>query len=208
MSTSEGANGSTKPVDSTKPVNSDSPYYLHPSDNPGTVFVSCPLNGDNYPTWKRAMQNALNAKNKMGFVDGSITKPIDNSPDVHSWVKCNSMVISWIFNALSRDLHDSVAYADTAREIWVDLEERFSQGNAPRVHQLKRDLSLLNQGNLSVAAYYTKLKPLWDELQLYEMVPSCTCGAAKAYGATRETEKVHQFLMGLNDNFNTIRSKS
>lgn len=74
------------------------------------------------------------------------------------------MVISWIVNALSRGLHESVAYAETAREIWVDLEERFSQGNAPRVHQLKRELSLLLQGNLSVVTYYTKFKALYDEL--------------------------------------------
>ena len=51
------------------------------------------------------------------------------------------MVISWLFNAITKDLHDSVAYADTAHEIWMDLEERFLQDNAPRVHQLKHDLS-------------------------------------------------------------------
>ena len=53
----------------------DSPYYLHPSDNSRMVFVSTILNGDNYPIWKRAMQNTLNDKNKIGFVDESISKP-------------------------------------------------------------------------------------------------------------------------------------
>uniref|UniRef100_A0A2N9GLS4 Retrotransposon Copia-like N-terminal domain-containing protein n=1 Tax=Fagus sylvatica TaxID=28930 RepID=A0A2N9GLS4_FAGSY len=109
------------------------------------MFISAPLNEENYATWGRAMLNALNAKNKTSFVDGALCKPDENSPDVHAWVKCNSMVISWLINSLTRDLHESVAYADTAREIWIDLEERFSQGNAPRIHELKRDLSLLLQ---------------------------------------------------------------
>ncbi|OMO70989.1 hypothetical protein CCACVL1_18525 [Corchorus capsularis] len=67
-----------------------------------------------------------------------------------------------------KDVTSNVAYYETAREIWVDLEERFSQGNAPQVQQLKRELALTDQGKDSVAVYYTKLKSLWDELQLYE----------------------------------------
>ena len=73
-------------------------------------------------------------------------------------------MISWHINSLTCDLHESVTYADTTREIWIDLKERFSQGNVPRIHELKRDLSLLLQGNLSVVQYYKKFKALWDEL--------------------------------------------
>ena len=67
------------------------------------------------------------------------------------------MVISWLFNSLVPDLHDSVAYADIAQGMWADLEERFYQGNAPRVHKLKHDLALMRQDFLSVATYYTKV---------------------------------------------------
>ncbi|OMO65653.1 hypothetical protein CCACVL1_21443 [Corchorus capsularis] len=183
-----------------------SPYLLQPSDHPGAILVSCPLNGDNYPTWARAMTNALRARNKYGFVDGSLAKPEATSPDVSTWEKCNSMVISWIFNSLSSDLHNSVAYVDTAREMWLDLEERFSQGNAPRINQLKRDLALTFQINMSVAAYYTKLKGIWDELQTYSTIPPCTCGAAKELLLEREREKVHQFIMGLDDSFRSVSS--
>jgi hypothetical protein len=190
-----------------KPIDTNSPFYLHSFDNPGTMFVFAPLNEENYTTWRRAMLNALNAKNKTSFVDGTLCKPDENSPDVHAWVKCNSMVISWLINSLTRDLHESVAYADTVREIWIDLEERFSQGNAPRIHELKRDLSLLLQGNLSVVQYYTKFKALWDELQIYDVVPKCTCGAGKSFIDAREKERVHQFMLGLNDHFSTIRSQ-
>jgi hypothetical protein len=38
-------------------------------------LISKPLNGDNYFIWKRAMTLALNFKNKLGFINGSIKAP-------------------------------------------------------------------------------------------------------------------------------------
>ncbi len=100
-----------------------SPYFLQSSNNPEMILVSCPLNRDNYLTWRQAMINALRSKNKLGLVDGSITRPQSSSPDGAAWLKCNSMVISWLFNSLVPNLYDNVAYADTAQEMWADLEE-------------------------------------------------------------------------------------
>ncbi|GMY33331.1 UBN2_3 domain-containing protein [Fagus crenata] len=117
------------------------------------------------------------------------------------------MVISWLFNSLVPDLHDNVAYADTAQEMWADLEERFCQGNAPRVHELKRDLALMRQDRLSIAAYYTKMKGIWDTLSNYSTIPQCTCGIAKEFILERDKEKAHQFLMGLTDAFHMVRSQ-
>ena len=66
-----------------------SPYYLHSLDHPGGLLVSTPLTGDNYPTWSRAMKIALNAKNKLGFVNGSLKEPEANSKEHHTWDRCS-----------------------------------------------------------------------------------------------------------------------
>ena len=55
------------------------PFFTHHSDNPGLILVSKPLNGDNYFGWKRAMVQALNSKNKLGFVNGSIKVPSEET---------------------------------------------------------------------------------------------------------------------------------
>ncbi|RVW83463.1 hypothetical protein CK203_051726 [Vitis vinifera] len=48
---------------------------------------------------------------------------------------------------------------------------------------------------------------MWDELNQYIKIPECTCGAAQAIMKSREDEKAHQFLMGLDDTtFGTVRS--
>lgn len=137
------------------------------------------------------MSNALRAKTKVGFVDGSSSKPSPTSPDAAAWEKCGSMVISWIFISLSKEFHESVVYAETAYDMWNDLRDKFLQDNAPRVHQIRRALSLLQQVGLSIAAYCTKFKSLCDELGTYSSVPICTCGAPQEFIPELEKERVH-----------------
>ena len=55
--------------------NPTNPYYLHPNENPSLVLTSCLLTRNNYYTWSRSMRMALILKNKLKFVDGSITVP-------------------------------------------------------------------------------------------------------------------------------------
>ncbi|WKA05692.1 hypothetical protein VitviT2T_023641 [Vitis vinifera] len=149
------------PTDFSK-ADLSNPYFTHHSDHPGLVLISKSLNGDNYLAWKRAMILALNSKNKLGFVNGSIKAPSE----------------------------------EIDPEVWEDLCERFSQSNAPRIFEIQRDIACLRQEQLSVSAYYTKLKGLWDELASYN---------AAAHGAQQDQQKLMQFLMGLNESYSAIR---
>ncbi|XP_059437683.1 uncharacterized protein LOC132170643 [Corylus avellana] len=72
-----------------------------------------------------------------------------------------------------------VIYCNLARDIWLDLKERFSQVNGPRMFQLEQDISTLVQGTMPIATYFTKLKGLWDELSTIQPNAPCTCGALK-----------------------------
>jgi len=58
-----------------------SPFYLHPGENPSLVPVSNVLNDTNYVSWRRNMQHALLSKNKLKFVNGSITTPLPTDPN-------------------------------------------------------------------------------------------------------------------------------
>ena len=121
------------------------PYFTHHSDHPGLILVSKSLNGDNYSGWKRAMTLALNSKNKLGFVNRSIEIPSEKTdPEGYAtWSRCNDMVHSWIINTLNPEIADSVIYYPTAYEVWEDLQERFSQSNAPRIFEIQRDIVYL-----------------------------------------------------------------
>ena len=84
--------------------NSSSPYFLSNSDNPDVSLVVQHLTEENYSTWSRAVLIALDAKTKIGFIDGSIPKPqsIDH-PCYATWCKCNSTILTWLFNSISKD---------------------------------------------------------------------------------------------------------
>lgn len=157
MSTNN-SNVSSGPSSHASNDNYNNPFYLHPSDNLGNVLVSSLLNGDNYHTWSRAMQMALTAKNKLWFVDGSVKQPDTSSPNHGSWSHCTMMVLSWLFNAISKDLRDSIIYSNIAAALWTDLHEHFSQMNATKVYRIRCDIINHCQAQLSVSAYHTKLK--------------------------------------------------
>ncbi|KAL0458381.1 UNVERIFIED_CONTAM: hypothetical protein Slati_0465300 [Sesamum latifolium] len=94
------------------------PYRLKTYDNPGTILVTELLTTENYSTWTRSMRRALRAKNKLGFIDGTITKPNVTNPLFVLWERCNDMIVSWIQNSISPQLKTSIIFVDDASEIW------------------------------------------------------------------------------------------
>jgi gag-polypeptide of LTR copia-type len=74
--------------------NPSSPYFIHHSDSPGITLVSQPLTENNYPAWSRAIKIALSAKNKLGFIIGTVSELDSESAEYPAWERCNTMVLS------------------------------------------------------------------------------------------------------------------
>nr|GMD32850.1 Integrase, catalytic core [Ipomoea batatas] len=158
------------------------------------------------------MRDALFAKNKMSFVDGTLIMPTPDSPYLQQWMRCNAMVKGWLKSAMDKDIRGSVRFAITARDIWRDLEERFGKESAPRAFEIRRAVTLLRQDKATVSTYYTKLKSLWDEMNCTAPLPMCNCqgckcNLSKKYAELHEKEQLYDFLMGLDEEFNTVKSQ-
>ncbi|VFQ68379.1 unnamed protein product [Cuscuta campestris] len=186
-------------------IHPSDPLYLHPSDHPGLILISTKFEGEGFGSWQKSIKIALSAKNKLDFVYGRIEKPNNDPARLSAWQRCNDMVTSWILNVLSKAIGDSVLYADTVVDLWNELEDRFGQSNGTRLYQLQKNVCSIAQGNSDIASYYTKLKFCWDELGMVSNLPRCTCGAAQAMVKHEQDQKLIQFLMGLNSEYNTIR---
>ncbi|XP_030963776.1 eukaryotic translation initiation factor 4G-like [Quercus lobata] len=184
------------------------PYCLKSGDNPGSILVTELLIGrGNYPSWSRAMVIALTAKNKIEFINGVISKPEANSPLYKAWTLANTMVLSWIYNSVNKNIKSSVTYNETARQVWLDLKHRFDQGNAARIYSLQKAISHISQNNLLVSDYFTNFKTLSDELMNCDPLPECSCGAMRILTEKFEKDCVMKFLMGLNENYAAIRTQ-
>ncbi|KAL2235287.1 UNVERIFIED_CONTAM: hypothetical protein Sindi_1260900 [Sesamum indicum] len=98
-------------------------------------------------------------------------------------------------------------YTNTSRELWMELENRYRQINGPLEYQLKKELASTSQGSMTVSAYFAKLKKLWDELASITRTPIYTCDATKETTEIRGNDNLMQFLMGLNEAYDHIRSQ-
>lgn len=208
-----GANPKTNQPTNFNAINSNSNsstktdlYAIHHSDSPSTVLVTPLLTGDNYGSWSRAVTMALRAKSKLGFVDGSLPIPKEKD-DIVNWERCNDLVGSWILNSVSPEIRPSILYAETAAQIWMDLKDRFSQSNAPKIYQLKQSIANLKQEGMSISLYFTQLKSLWDELGSIITISPCICGNAKSIIEYQNQDRSMEFLQGLHDRFSAIRSQ-
>ena len=171
------------------------------------------LNGKNFQQWSRSVKIALRTRTKLALIDGSYNKPPSTSLKYEQWIRCDSMFVSWLLNSIVLELYEAFLYTSSAEELWTELSERFGQSNGPLLYQVQKDISEIYQGNDSIAIYYTKLKRLWDELDDLSEVPVCDCthkADCIAIKKTRELDqrqRLMQFLMKLNDGYESIRGQ-
>nr|GFB81763.1 Gag-polypeptide of LTR copia-type [Tanacetum cinerariifolium] len=139
-------------------------------------------------------------------------KPETSSSEYKSWMRCDAMIKGWLTTAMEKGIRDSVKYANTSSEIWSDLKERFEKESALRAYELKKKITAPRQEGNSVSTYYTSLRSLWDESHSIFSFPccscnKCTCELGKKITAHLEKQKLYEFLMGLDSDFNVIRTQ-
>ncbi|KAK4391493.1 hypothetical protein Sango_1927100 [Sesamum angolense] len=185
---------------------------LHRSDHLGMILVSTLLTKSNYLTWSYAVKRALRAKMKLGFIDGTTMKPHSTDLFFEQWIRVDSMVTTWILNCISKEIVGSFMYAKSARTLWLDLEERYGECNGPLLYQLQLEITSLAQGNMSIFEYFSKLRMVWDEIDMLMPTPQCTCGGCTCGVSKATTDqatftRLFQFFMGLSETFDHLRDQ-
>ena len=179
--------------------------FLQSSDHPGMQIVSLKLTALNFQKWSRTVKIVLRTKVKLGFIDGSCSKPNLNTPEFNQWIKCDSMVVSWLLNSMTPELSKAFLWVNSTQELWDELTERFGGSNGPLLYKLEKEITDLYQGHDSVAMYYTKLKRLWDEISDMSDIPVCTCletyPSIKKMSMLEQRQRLMQFLMHLNEEY-------
>ncbi|XP_019096815.1 PREDICTED: uncharacterized protein LOC109131005 [Camelina sativa] len=185
-----------------------SPYDLTAADNPGAVISHPLLTGANYDEWACGMKTALCSRKKFGFLNGTIARPAEGSPDLEDWWTIQALLVSWIKMSIDPTLRSNITHRDVAKDLWDHLNKRFSVTNGPRIQQIKADIACCKQRGLPIETYFGKLTRIWDSMASYRPLRLCKCGKCECdLGTLREEDKVHQFLFGLDDTlYRTVRS--
>ncbi|KAL2904470.1 Retrovirus-related Pol polyprotein from transposon RE1 [Bienertia sinuspersici] len=187
-------------------IEPSSPYYLGTGDQPRNIISHFVLKGDNYVSWARALTLSLKARRKFGFVDGTISNPTD-STKLLNWETVNSMLVSWILRTLDPKVAASLPFHDSAQALWLYLQKRYCVANGPRLQQLRANITDCRQTkSMTVEDYFTKIMALYDDLERLKPLHTCSCGLCTCnvvdkFRQDREEERLHQFLIGIDDDY-------
>ncbi|GJR73215.1 putative RNA-directed DNA polymerase [Tanacetum coccineum] len=107
----------------------------------------------------------------------SVELRIINASLSNQWDRCNSIVLSWLLNFVFEDLFLGQIFFDNAFDVWAELKET-----------------------------YDKLNSLWREFDIMTKLPKCSCAVREDVSKHHQLMRLMQFLMGLNDVYQPIRS--
>lgn len=65
-------------INSPQKYDEEDEYYLAPNDGSSTLIALVQLRDNNFNEWAYAIELALESKNKLGFLDGSVLQPDEN----------------------------------------------------------------------------------------------------------------------------------
>ena len=202
------------------PVDYNDPLYVHPSDNSVTTITIVKLTGtENFRLWRAAMTRALRGRNELGFVNGTITCPeipvisvtSSNANEeldakILKWERANAVVCSWLLGSLSESISFGHMHSETAKEIWDELFETYNKADGSVVFNLHQKINSLTQGGSSLSEYFNKLDSLWKEFDGLTNMIECKCEAATKNNDHAKLMKLMQFLNGLDESYNQVKS--
>ncbi|GJT84700.1 ribonuclease H-like domain-containing protein [Tanacetum coccineum] len=161
-------------------LDAGNPLFLQNNDCSNVPIIGFKLTGtENYKMWSTAMKIALVGKNKFGFVDGTCVKPVTSPVLAQQWEKCNAI---------------------------DKLEETYDKMDGFVIFNVIHKINGLKQGESSIPEYYHKLNSLWREFETLTLLPACTCAAHEGVLNHNQLVRLMQFLMGINDVYQNIRS--
>ncbi|KAL8493996.1 hypothetical protein ACS0TY_024973 [Phlomoides rotata] len=97
-------------------------------------FVSTKLEfgevSNNYITWREQMLCLVESQDLLGFINGELVAPEEQgktkTQDYAVWRRNDRLLKGWILGALTDEVVRACLRFDTARDVWLGLERRFT----------------------------------------------------------------------------------
>lgn len=182
-------------------------YLLGTGDHPGMSLVTVPLTPTNCFGWSDDIINNLIAKGKEGFITGTLPRPNPVDSDYKLWIKIDAMIKAWIKNSISPDLQRAFAFAASSKALWKSIKDKYGQKNGVQLSKLKRTMTNLKQGTLTLTEYYTKIYEIIGEIEIIQPVCGCVCDAQQSILNRIDQDNMILFVKGLNDCYEAVRNQ-
>ena len=166
------------------------------------------LNGKNYLEWAQSVKLAIDGRGKLSHLNGEVSKPAANDPNLKTWRSENSLVIAWLINSMEPAIGKPHLFLPTAKDVWEAVRDMYSDlENSSQIFDLKSKLWQSRQKDREVTTYYNQMVMLWQELDLcYEDEWDCPNDSVR-HRKREENDRVYVFLAGLNHNLDEVRGR-
>ncbi|PRQ18476.1 putative gag-polypeptide of LTR copia-type [Rosa chinensis] len=164
------------------------------------------LESTNYFIWSRRMTIIFNAHGLRGYVDGSIKTPdkfalnaqgeptAQLTSDFKLWRRYDAGVKVVINATLSSSALPHIIGSDTARDLWLTLERRFTSMSNFNILKYRSDLQTITKGGDSVTVYVGRIDEIRTKLAGFsvmmddaEMIGHALRGLPEEYEAFRNS---------------------
>jgi hypothetical protein len=146
------------------------------------------LDSTNYASWCDLMEQALQ---RYALIKHVTDDALSNDP---GWIRMDSVVLNWISNSISTDLHQVVRERGCmTRHLWLAIKNQFLGNREQRTLHLDAAFHTFVQSDLSVNEYCRKFKAMVD-------------GLADLGASVEDRILVLNILQGLNQRFEHMSS--
>jgi len=158
------------------------------------VPVTLELRSCNYTKWSTYFTAMCSKFGLLKHIDGTAAP----NPITAAWAQNDYCVRTWLYGSVSESVLDfAMALDQTARELWVAIENHFNANKAPRSIYLSHEFHNINQGDLSIEEYGQKLKQAADRLRdVGEKVAESTLVLNLLRGANPKFSTTCDFIAG------------
>ncbi|XP_066392706.1 uncharacterized protein [Miscanthus floridulus] len=116
----------------------------------------------NYDQWRHFFDSTLG---KFGL-EGHVCSPTPSQDRDGEWHRVDSCVVNWILATVSKGVFDIIRRdRHNAFSLWHATEGLFQDNELQRAVYLETDLRTLQQSDMSMNDYCTKLKQIVDQLR-------------------------------------------
>lgn len=172
-------------------------------------ITSHKFNGKNFLQWSTSVQMVIRGRGKLGYLDGSKSRPNETDPSYQIWDAENSIVMAWLINSMNEDISPNFMLYPTAKSMWDAVRRRYSDlENSTQMCDLRDTARNLKQGDLSVTQYFNTLTTLWQELDMFNNHNWKCQEDAALYKSIVEKERIYDFVSGLNKDLDEVRGRT
>lgn len=179
-----------------------------PSNNESVLATfGVKLNDKNYGIWSQVMETYIVVRDKLGYINGDLPKPVETDPAFRKWRTENATVKGWLIGSIDPTLVGNFIIFPTAKGVWDAVATTYFDGtDTSQVYDLKRKVSRLRHHERSLETYYNSLQGLWREIYFRRPNPMTCEEDIRIYNTTVQEDRVYTFLDGLDDRLDNIRA--